>query len=260
MKIGVRAVFRRKGEAERAPARHVHPEDLPKNGVRDEFPRRRKSSLTPFVPRRGKSSLTPIFVTSLFAGLLLAGCSAITRPAPVRQTFLLDPPAPPAAAQPQQASVRVGSLNVAAPIRGKALVYRTSELRFDTDFYVEFLVPPAAMLGEQTARALDRAKVFMRVAGPGAAADADWVLDGFASALYADTREAGKPAAELDVTYYLTRAGGLEQTPVWTREYRQRVPMRDASPLAYAESLNRAFGEIVAELARDLAAAQLPKR
>ena len=144
--------------------------------------------------------------------------------------------------------------------RGKAFVYRTSELRFDTDFYVEFLVPPAAMLGEQTARALDRAKVFMRVAGPGAAADADWVLDGFASALYADTREAGKPAAELDMTYYLTRAGGLEQTPVWTREYRQRVPMRDASPLAYAESLNRAFGEIVAELARDLAAAQLPKR
>ena len=251
MKIGVRDVFRRNGKAERAPARHVQSEDLPKNGVRDDF------------PRRGKPSLTPFFVTPLFAGLLLAllaGCSAITRPAPVRQTFLLDPPAPPAAAQPQQASVRVGSVNVAAPFRGKAFVYRTSELRFDTDFYVEFLVPPAAMLGEQTARALDRAKVFMRVAGPGAAADADWVLDGFASALYADTREAGKPAAELDVTYYLTRAGGLEQTPVWTREYRQRVPMRDASPLAYAESLNRAFGEIVAELARDLAAAQLPKR
>jgi cholesterol transport system auxiliary component len=178
----------------------------------------------------------------------------------VRQTFLLDPPAPPAVAQTQQASLRVGTVNVAAPFRGKAFVYRMSDLRFETDFYVEFLVPPAAMLAEQTARALEHAKAFRRIAGPGATADADWILDGFASALYADTREAGKPAAELDVTYYLTPAGGAEQTPVWTREYRQRIAMRDSSPVAYAESLNRAFGEIVAELARDLASAQLPKR
>ena len=240
MKIGVGDVFRGHGRADVAFSRRAH------SGVW------RNASPTPIF---GKSCLTP-----LLAALLLAGCSAITREAPVRQTFLLDPPAPPAVAPPQQASVRVGSVTVAAPFRGKAFVYRMSELRFETDYYVEFLVPPAAMLAEQTARALERAKAFTRVAGPGAAADADWVLDGFASALYADAREAGKPAAELDVTYYLTRASGLAQTPAWTREYRQRVPMRDASSAAYAESLNRAFGEIVAELARDLAGAELPKR
>jgi hypothetical protein len=86
------------------------------------------------------------------------------------------------------------------------------------------------------------------------------VLDGFASALYADTRQAGKPAAELVITYYLTPAGGSEQTPVWAHEYRRHAPMRDSSADAYAEALNVAFGEIVTELARDLAAVQLPKR
>jgi len=132
-------------------------------------------------------------------------------------------------------------------------------LRFDADYYVEFLVPPATMLTELTARALDHAKPFARVAGPGAAADAEWVLDGFASAIYADTREPARPAAELDITYYLTPTAGSQETPVWTREYRQRVAMRDASPNAYAESLNKAFGEILADLARDLGSAQLPK-
>jgi ABC-type uncharacterized transport system auxiliary subunit len=134
------------------------------------------------------------------------------------------------------------------------------ELRFETDFYVEFLVPPASMLTEQTARALTSAKSFARIAGPGASADADWVLDGFADALYADTRDSSKPAAELSITYYLTPAGGIEQTPVWTHEYRKRVPMRDGSPVAYADALNGAFSEIVAELAVDLSRAQLPKR
>jgi cholesterol transport system auxiliary component len=196
---------------------------------------------------------------ALLVVALLAACSAITRPAPIRQTFLLEPPAPAALAQSQASALRIGNINVAAPFRGKAFVYRMGDLRFETDYYVEFLVPPAAMLTEQTARALERAKPFARVAGPGATTDAAWVLDGFASALYADTREAGKPAAELVIAYYLTPAGGSVVTPVWTHEYRQRVPMRDASAGAYADALNEAFGAILAELARDLAGAQLPK-
>ena len=197
---------------------------------------------------------------ALAVAVLVAGCSALTREAPVRQTFLLEPKLPPASTQSQPGALRVGVVNVAAPYRGKAFVYRLGDLRFETDFYVEFLVSPAAMLTEQTARALAVAKPFARIAGPGAATDADWVLDGFAEALYADTRDSGKPVAELAITYYLTPAGGAEQTPVWTHEYRRRTPMRDGSPGAYAEALNAAFSEIVAELARDLAAADLKRK
>jgi ABC-type uncharacterized transport system auxiliary subunit len=197
--------------------------------------------------------------TSLLLCTMLAACSTFTRESPVRQTFLLDPPKPPAVAQPQPGTLRIGAINVAAPFRGKTFVYRVSELRFESDFYVEFLVPPSTMLAEQTARALEQSKPFARVAGPGTSGDAAWVLEGFASALYADRREAGKPAAELDITYYLTPAVEAEQTPVWTHEYRERVPMRDTSAAAYADALNKAFGEIVAALSRDLGSAQLSK-
>ena len=199
-------------------------------------------------------------LAALAVAALVAGCSALTSGAPVRQTFLLEPKLPPVSTQSQPGALRVGVVNVAAPYRGRAFVYRLGELRFETDFYVEFLVPPAAMLTEQTARALATAKPFARIAGPGSAADAEWVLDGFADALYADTRDNGKPAAELSITYYLTPAGGTEQTPVWTHEYRRHAPMRDGSPVAFADALNAAFGEIVADLAQDLARVQLPKR
>jgi ABC-type uncharacterized transport system auxiliary subunit len=218
--------------------------------VRDDLPR-----MATLVRRVRKVSLT-----GLLACALLAGCSALTRQAPVRETFLLDPPKPPPVAQSKPGTLRVGAVNVAAPFRGKTFVYRVSDLRFESDFYVEFLVPPSTMMAEQTARALEQSKPFARVAGPGTSADAGWVLEGFVSALYADRREAGKPAAEIDITYYLTPAVEMEQTPVWTHEYRERVPMRDASPAAYAEALNRGFGEILAALSRDLASAQLPKR
>ena len=233
-----------------------------KNGVRDDFRRllsnvarhKEESSSTPLLRRARKSSLTPLLVC-----VLLAGCSALTRQAPVRETFLLDPPKPPPVAQSRPGTLRVGAINVAAPFRGKTFVYRVGDLRFESDYYVEFFVSPSTMLADQTARALEQAKPFARIAGPGTSADAQWVLDGFSSALYADRREAGKPAAVIDITYYLTPAVQMEQTPVWTHEYHERVPMRDASAGAYAEALNRAFGEILAALSRDLAAAQLPK-
>ena len=204
----------------------------------------------------GMSSARSSFV--LLVVLALAACSAVTRPAPVRRTYLIEPSSLQALAQARPGTLRVGQVNVAAPFRGKAFVYRLSDLRFETDFYVEFLVPPAVMLTEQTARSLARARPFARVSTPGGAADADWVLDGFAPALYADTREAGKPAAELAITYYLAPANRPDQAPVWTREYRRHAPMHDSSPQAYAEALNAAFGEILAELVRDLAAAELP--
>lgn len=188
----------------------------------------------------------------------LAGCSG-TRPAPVKQTFLLDPPPPAAVAKSQGGSVRVGTVNVAAPFRGRNFVSREGELRYETDFYSEFLVPPATMLGELTSRALERAKAFALVVPINSAAHTDWLLDGFVSSLYVDARDPAKMVADVAVSYYLFRADGGTGMPVWTHAYQQRVTLSAQSPQAYAAALNAALGQVFADLARDLAAAELPK-
>ena len=233
-----------------------------KNGVGSDFASRTwhsdagKSSPTPLFRDAAKTLRTLSFCAVVVA--LLGACSALTRPAPVRQTYLIESPAVSPVAQPQPGALRVGSVSVAAPFRGKSFVFRVDELRYETDFYDEFLVPPSSMLTDQTTRALVRARPFTRISGPGATADAEFVLDGFASALYADMRQSGKPAADIAITYYLTPTTGVERTPIWSHEYRRRAAMREASGAAYAEALNAAFAEIVAELARDLATVKLP--
>jgi len=194
----------------------------------------------------------------LLAAVVLAGCS-VTRPAPVKGTFLLDPAAPPAVAKSQASSMRVGTVNVAAPFRGKNFVSREGELRYEADFYNEFLVPPATMIGEITSRGLERAKAFTLVAPVNSATRTDWLLDGFVSSLFVDAREQGRMYAEVAVSYYLFRADAGTAMPVWTRDYRQRVPLTASTAQAYAAALNTAFAQILADLARDLAAAELPK-
>ncbi len=151
------------------------------------------------------------------------------------------------------------AFNVAAPFRSKSFVYRETDLKYESDFYSEFLVAPAAMLGEGSARALDRARVFARVVAPGAPPDGDWVLDGFVDELYGDARSGMPPGAELAVSYYLSRADAATPVPFWSKQYHRRVPVATATPEAYAAALSTAFGEITAELASDLSAVELPK-
>jgi hypothetical protein len=193
------------------------------------------------------------------ATALVAGCG-LSRPAPVKSMFLLEPPTPPAAAKAVPATLRVGTINVAAPFRGRTFIYRDSELRFQNDFYAEFVVAPAAMIGELTARALDGAGVFTRVLPPGAPPDGDYVLDGFVGALYGDLRDAAKPAAEVEITFYLSRSDAATAAPFWSKEYRRRIPVAAPAAESYAAALSTGLGEILAEFARDLATTPLPKR
>jgi len=194
--------------------------------------------------------------------LALASTScSLSRPSPAKRSFLLDPMMPVAAATAAKpAALRVGVVNVGAPFRGKAFVYRQDELKYEADFYNEFFVAPAAMLSEAAGRAVTAANIFRRVIPPSATGDAgDYVLDGFASELYGDARDTAKPAAVLTVTFYLSSATAAMPTVLWSREYRQRVGFTGADPEALARAWNEALSTILADLARDLAAAELPK-
>jgi cholesterol transport system auxiliary component len=189
---------------------------------------------------------------------LVAGCS-LTRPSPVKNTYLLDPPSPPAVATPKAATLRIGTFNVSAPYRDRAFTYRTGDVKFESDFYNEFYVAPGAMIGQATARALSASNVFARVVPAGTAPEeGDFVLEGFVADLYADTRE--RPAVGVvGVNFYLTRTT-FPSTVVWSRDYRERVALSASTPEALAHAWNEALGNVLRKLSQDLAAIEVPAR
>jgi uncharacterized lipoprotein YmbA len=211
--------------------------------------------MTPASPIRARR-VARLCVLAL--AVAITGCS-ITRPAPVKNTFMLEPKLPAPAAQAKPGTLRIGTLNVAAPYRERAFVYRTGELKFESDFYHEFFVAPSSMLAQATARALEGAKVFARVVPSGSAPEeGDYVLEAFVSDLYADARQ--RPAAAvLGTTFYLTRTT-FPASVVWSRAYAERVPLADASADALAQAWNEALSRMLAALARDLETADLAQR
>lgn len=198
------------------------------------------------------SRMPAIAFVAVVVATTLAACS-ITRPAPVKEMYLLEPPAATVVPATSPRTARIGTVTVAAPYRDRGFVVREADLRFDNDFYHQYVVAPSAMIAEAMARSFAQARVFAKVIPPGAPPEADLTIDAFVGALYADNRDAKAPAAELAITFYVSRSGG-SGAPIWSRSYSRRSAMTAPSAATYVAAQSAALGDILAEAARDMAA------
>lgn len=202
--------------------------------------------------------LLPYLVRTACAALLLASLWGCSRPAPVKEMYLLQaPPAAQAATTPRPATLKVGTIAVGAPFRGKSMVYREGDLKYESDFYNEFFATPSAMLTEGAGTWLAAAGLFREVLPAAANADGDYVLEGFVSELYGDYRDSAKPVAVLTGKFFLIDNRVLTGVPVWQTELKQRVALSTRSPGALAAGLNSAWTAMLGDLSRELAAAKL---
>lgn len=195
--------------------------------------------------------------TVLIAVTALAACS-FSRPPVDRTTYLLTatregPPA--SAAKP--VAVKVRPMRAVPLYERKEFVYRVDGERVVSDFYNEFAQAPESMVTSAVTGWLKSAGLFASVVEPGVPVDAPYTLDGSIVALYGDSRDPAKPAAEVAVQFYLVRQRGPTPELVYDRVLRSRVDVAPGDPRALAAGYNKALAQILGQLERDLGALEL---
>lgn len=189
---------------------------------------------------------------SAWLALSLAGCS-IGQPIPQATTYVVEPAPPAAAMQRRAEALRMGNVRVAPSFASEELVYRMDEVRFTPDFYNRFIAEPGPMLGARMAQWLDQSGPFRSVAQPGNQAPVQYALEASVTELYGDFRPGRKPAAVLSVQFSLVDLQAPMQRTVLERSIGRRIELATATPDALVRGYGVALGEILTELAPQLA-------
>ncbi len=212
------------------------------------------------------SRLSPFRLLSLVAaaGLFLSGCS-LTRPAVVKQRYLLQAAPPPVAATAvtpaapaRPGLLRINPITVATPYAGGSLVCRLDEFRYEKDFYHEFFISPRDMFTDRTSDWLERRRVFSAVLLNGSPLPPDFELTGFVSEFCGDLRPGRAPEAVITVQFVLADVRTAPAKFLWQNTFTRRIPLSGTAPADIVKGLDAALAAVLTDLTAALQAAPNP--
>jgi len=202
-----------------------------------------------------------IVAAAALSPLLLAGCLTLRRQFPEKRYYLLEVSRRGEAPPPSAGAVlEIRRFRVSPPYDRKGFVYRRENARIESDFYNEFFVEPDSLLTEQTRLWIAESGLFANVVDSSSNAEAGYVLEGRANALYADYSRASTPKAVLRIQFFLSKERGGESSIVFHKDYAREIPAKGDAPHALVLGWDEALGQILTELENDLRGLHLESR
>ena len=193
---------------------------------------------------------------SLLVGMVLWGCVSLDRSYPERHYFVLEVNrnTPPSDTQ-VNVIVEVADMRISPRYEGQSFNYRISDGGYESDFYNQFLISPAALVTEEVRRGLAQAGVSKYVINSSSQIQPTYRLDGTIDAIYGDFRNANAARAVLEIEFFLTKPAPGAAQVVMVKRYSKSVPLSGPTPEALVKGWNTALEEILNDLVADLKAA-----
>ena len=184
---------------------------------------------------------------------LSVGCVSLERSYPEKRYFVVE-----LAENTQRSNLAgdqtllVSGLRISPRYADKSFVYRTSESGYESDFYNQFLTSPDTMLSEELRKGLAVSPAFKYVIGPSSQLQPNYVLEGSVNALYGDFRNLEKPAAVLEIEFFLHNEDSANPGIVLQKRYTKTVSLSGRSPDALVKGWSQALSAVLSELNSDL--------
>ena len=126
------------------------------------------------------------------------------------------------------------------------------DLRYESDFYNEFLIAPGSLLTEEVRQWLVGSGLFQHVTDTTSPLEPTYILEGTVSVLYGDYRNGASSAAALGMQFVLVRDVSARTEIVFQKQYAKEVGIREASSEALVNGWNEALRQILKALESDL--------
>ena len=195
------------------------------------------------------------YAAVIFMGLALAGCKTIVDEG---NTFMLDIERPEIIADANnELTLRVDRFSALSPFKYKELVYRKSDLEYETDYYHQFLIEPEDIVMRQVYDWFSGAGMFGNVLRWDSTLEATHAIKGYITLLYGDFSDDSSFMAVMEVEFMLVDLSGDKPQRVIEKTYHAEMAFdsREASSLIHG--YGQCLEEILAALEMDVAAKSL---
>jgi cholesterol transport system auxiliary component len=188
--------------------------------------------------------------------LLVCGCTNLSKSFPDKQFYALETKRTGERMAPVPGSLlKVRHLRSSPQYEGRGIVYRQADFVYESDFYHEWFIPPAAMITTELERWLDHSGAFTHVVSSSNSIQSSYVLEGAIRELYADYRENSSPKVVLGLEIYLMKVRPTGRDIIYQHEYHQALNVQDRSPKSLAFGWNEGLQRIFMVLEKDLRSA-----
>ena len=189
---------------------------------------------------------------ALLAAAVLTLTACLSQAHPKKNYFTLDARPPETRADTaKRRTMLVGTVSAAAGYDNRGLVYRVGPGQFDTDFYNEFIAPPARLLADQCAQYLDAASRRVRVVKTPGLTLAEFGLETYLETMHGDFTTQ-PPQGVLVIRFTVNDLRRSPTRVLLDRTYRSSVPLAAKTPEALVTALSACLESILAELSGDI--------
>lgn len=196
------------------------------------------------------------FTCLLFLSILsLPSCISFNKDYPEKKSFLIEIKKPSNSIITRSISsewvVKLRKVNVSSKFSDKSFVYRRSETKYESDFYNEFLISPQQNLAEEFIRYLDGSNAFKSATDMSSRIEASHYIEVDVNQLYGDFRDSSKPQSMLEMQIRVFDDREASYKPVWRKNYKRIIAMKNESPEALVVGWDSALSEITKEFIAD---------
>jgi cholesterol transport system auxiliary component len=199
-----------------------------------------------------KQSTLFFFSSCLLLFLTLMGCTSLNKNYPERNYYIFNVSIQQRNLSPVSGTVLdVPRFDISPSFAGTEFVYRIGDLSYQSDFYNQFLRPPASLITEGARKWLSESGLFKYVVNSSYGRP-NYVLEGNVNELYGDFRAHDTPKAVLGIQFFLIDEAPANPKIIFQNNYRREVALSSKSPGELVKGWNEALQQILTALDEDL--------
>ncbi|MCA0937147.1 hypothetical protein LCL85_16525 [Vibrio alginolyticus] len=183
--------------------------------------------------------------------IVLASCS-ISEPveSPKHYTIVADHPDK---TLPQKYEfLLVDSVRVDSPFNNTQMIFRLSDVSFETDHYNRYISEPSALIENQLPATLTHTGLVEHAVPYSSGVSSSVVLKTIVTQLYGDFRSDLPPSAVMEIQFILVDSSNVRPTIIFDKKIFSQVPLSERTPEEYAKGLGIALTEILDELTDEI--------